>query len=156
MLTVRETLSLEEAQERPRGDSSEGAAGAPPSSAGKFKTLSHPPHLHSSLKIFPIDSCRAVDLPVGHRNWVTVRKKQNMGISGGGVGGEGPWNPLDTPWAWVSGRQPHAYSPGHARPDLAVPPARVDSETLPSGQVYQLSGPWRRWVLFLVQCPGNR
>lgn len=35
------------------------------------------------------------------------------------------------------------------------PPSSGLRGPLPSGQVYQLPGPWRSWVSFLVQCPGN-
>lgn len=77
---VQEPGLQKEAQRGPPRDSLRGQEAVLPTSAKQFKTLSHPRlSPHPLKKIFPIDSYRAVGLPVGHRNWVTVRKKQNMG-----------------------------------------------------------------------------
>lgn len=96
-------------------------------------------------KIFPIDSYRAVDLPVGRRNWVTVRKKQNVGD----FGRWGWWEEALEPSRNSLGlgqasrvMSTRPYSPGHGGPDLTLP--------LFIWQVYPLPGPWRTWVLYLV------
>lgn len=71
--------------------------------------------------------------------------------------GRGPGILSTLPGSESVGTSPAPYRPGYVGPDLTLPTTHLDSGTPPhSGQVYQLPGPWRRWVSFLVQCPGNR
>lgn len=106
-----------------------GREAVPPASAsaGQFKTLSHPllspQPLEKSFLLIPAElwtSLRAIG--------IGSQEKTICGISWGGEGG---WYPLDTPWAWVSRRQPHTLQPWSYGASLALFPAHLDSQGPP-------------------------
>lgn len=60
-------------------------------------------------------------LPVGHTNWVTVRKKQYGGFQKVGIVGSGPGILKTLPGSGSGDMSPTPYSPGRVGPDLTLP-----------------------------------
>lgn len=138
----------QETQNQPSRGEQEAASAA---SAGNSGPRATTPTTIAPHKVLPIDSHGAVGLPVRHRNWVTVRKAQNIGnfrSQGGGGELEFSRSPLGLgQWASTPGsvalvvfsQTPHSAPCTPVGRCTDVPAAR----------------PLEKVGVILVQCPGN-
>lgn len=120
-------------------------------SAGNSGPQATAPITTAPSKVLPIDSHGAMDFPVRHRNWVIVRKAQNIGnfrSQGGGGELEFSRSPLGLgQWASAPGsaalvvfsQTPHSAPCTPVGRCTDVPAAR----------------PLEKVGVILVQCPGN-